>query len=143
MKRTGTEARMTRRGVLDAADRILGRFIDRPVVKNAARQMVNALDPEASRGLVRTAMWRDPDLLFTAVGAMPKVVNTLIHATDELLVQLESKLTPRMRSDLTAALLDDIDWATLDRVLDRGRKLHQEVAPLFERRLTEELEEGE
>lgn len=141
MERTSTESRMKKRGVLDAAERILGHFIDRPGVKNAAKRLVNDLDPESSRALMRTALWRDPDLLFTAVGAVPKVVNSLITAADELLVQVESKLTPTMRSELTRALLDDIDWETLERVLDRGRSLRRELSPLFEHRETHKLGE--
>jgi hypothetical protein len=121
------------RGLLDAADRVLALFIDRPKVKHTARLMVRSLDPEASRRLVRTALWRDPDVLFTAVAGVPKVVNALLYAADEILKQLESKLTDRMRKDLAEALLDDIDWETLEGFLERSRRLRRELSPLLDR----------
>ena len=127
------EKRPRRRGILRAVTSIMGRLIDRPRVKDAARRLAIDLDPAEARELVRTAMWRDPDLLFTAVGAAPKVVNACIQAADELLIQVEDKLTVAMRGELAQAVLDDVDWEGLSRVVERSRSLGREMRPLFER----------
>lgn len=125
-------ADQTDKGVIDAVDRILAQLLESPAFKNSIRTILNNIDPQSARGLVRTAMWRDMNFSISCAAASPALANSLISLVDEVFCQINDKLPERMLREYTAEVLGEIDRETLDRVRENGRALYGTLAPVIE-----------
>ena len=126
------ESSATRYGVLWTADRLLRKITTRPRTKESLRALLRRLDPENAPGLIRTALWSEPELSLSLVATLPRGANALILGADEVLAQLEETLSPALRRELVESLLADVDRDALGRVVRRARKLYGEIGPLVD-----------
>jgi hypothetical protein len=118
-----------RQGLLSEVEAALRRTLQRPKSKETLRSLLSRFDPENARALVRTALWTEPELFLSAVGAMPQVLNALIHGADEALDQIEEKMRGHMRGELVGSLIEDLDLETLGEVTRKARRLWRELSP--------------
>ncbi len=97
---TGTKTVIETKGLVDAADRILGELVRTPKFKEAVIILLNSIDPPAARRLVRTFMWGDPGLLMSIMGSLPALINTTSEALAELAAQMNSMPGPLLQDFL-------------------------------------------
>jgi hypothetical protein len=88
------------RGLVDAADRILGELIRTPKFKETVIILLNSIDPPAARRLVRTLFWGDPGLLMSIMGSLPDMVNVASEALAEMAVQMNTMPAPLLQDFL-------------------------------------------
>lgn len=93
-----------RRGWLDLGDRVARRLLDSPRFRRDVEIVRDHVDPDEAPGLVRTLIWTDPGLTLSLVGAAPRVINTLIEALRETVVQVEGLPAPAVREFLDETL---------------------------------------
>ena len=70
------------KGVIDLTDRVLKELLKKPGFKENIRTVLQNIDPDSGRRLVRTLMWQDPEFFLGVLGAVPVVANTLIQCVD-------------------------------------------------------------
>jgi len=115
------------KGVIDLADRVLKELLKKPGFKEGVRTVLQNIDPEASRRLVRTMMWQDPEFFLGLLGAVPSIVNSLIQCIDELLIQLNEKFSPQLLHDFIKSLVFSLDKDTLESIVRNGKVLANEL----------------
>ena len=49
------------KGIIDLTDRVLKELLKKPGFKEGVRTVLQNIDPESSRRLVRTILWQDPE----------------------------------------------------------------------------------
>ncbi len=123
------------RGLIDAANRTLEELLSRPVFKDSLRSMIKNIDPESTRRLVNTIMWKDQEVFLALLGSIPLVANTLITALDELLAQMDQKFTPELLKGFTESILADIDLKKALSVVSRLQDLFKELSPALNKAL--------
>ena len=123
------------RGVVDVGTRILAQLLKKPGFKDNLRAFLNNLDPQASPELVRTLLWKDPEVILGIVGALPAMANIVISAFDELLFQVREKYPPPLLNGFVEALLDEMDHDTLAHALTNTRELMEQISPIIEKKL--------
>jgi len=52
------------KGVIDLTDRVLKELLKKPGFKEGTRTVLQNIDPESSRRLVRTMLWQDPEFFW-------------------------------------------------------------------------------
>jgi hypothetical protein len=126
------------KGVVDLIDRILKELLKKPGFKNAMRTILQNIDPESMRSLVRTSMWEDPEMFLAILGAIPATINAVITGLDELIIQLRTKFSPELLHDFVKSLVISIDKKTLKNVIENGKGLSKELLEVAEKALREE-----
>ncbi len=115
------------KGVIDLTDRVLKELLKKPGFKEGVRTVLQNIDPEASRKLVRTMMWQDPEFFLGLLGAVPSIVNSLIQCIDELLIQFNEKFSPELLHDFIKSLILSLDKNTLESIVRNGKVLATEL----------------
>lgn len=128
------------KGVIDLADRVLSQLLNSATFKNNIRLVMNNLDPESARRLVRTVMWRDMEFSLSWVASSPALINTVIKLVDEVLNQINDKFPESMLTTFMRDVLADIDRETLDRAREKALSMYGILAPLIEEKLLEGMD---
>jgi hypothetical protein len=124
-------------GVIDLTDRILKELLRKPWFKDNIRTILQNIDPESSRSLVRTFMWKDPELFLALLGAIPAVANAFIKGIDELLIQLKEKFSPELLHDFVKSIVLEIDRKTIENIIQNGKGLTMQLWQVAEEALRE------
>ena len=115
------------KGVIDLTDRVLKELLKKPGFKEGVRTVLQNVDPESSRRLVRTFMWQDPEFFLGVLGAVPSIVNSLTQGVDELLIQLNQKFSPQLLHDFIKSIVLSLDKKTLESIVRNGKVLATEL----------------
>ena len=111
------------KGVIDLADRVLKELLKKPGFKEGVRTVLQNIDPEASRRVVRTMMWQDLEFFLGLLGAVPSIVNSLTQCLDELLIQLNEKFSPQLLHGFMKSIVLSLDKKTLESIVSNGKLL--------------------
>jgi len=111
------------KGVIDLTDRVLKELLKKPGFKEGTRTVLQNIDPESSRRLVRTMLWQDPEFFLGLLGAVPSIANSLIQCVDELLIQLNEKFSPQLLHDYMKSIVLSLDKETLESIVRNGKLL--------------------
>jgi len=104
------------KGILEAADRILGALIRDPKFKEVFSLLLGNIDPRNAPRVVRTLFWEDPAVFMSALGAVPSLANALLEALAEALRQFDS-FPDDMLLQFLNELVQGMDGARLGEVL--------------------------
>jgi len=115
------------KGVIDLTDRVLKEMLKKPGFKEGIRTVLQNIDPESSRRLIRTMMWQDPEFFLGLLGAVPSIFNSLTQCLDELLTQLNEKFPPQLLHGFMKSLVLSLDKKTLDSIVRNGKVLATEL----------------
>jgi len=115
------------KGVIDLTDRVLKELLRKPGFKEGVRMVLQNVDPESSRKLVRTFMWQDPEFFLGVLGAVPSIVNSLTQGVDELLIQLNEKFSPQLLHDFIKSIVLSLDKKTLESIVRNVKVLATEL----------------
>lgn len=115
------------KGVIDLTDRVLKELLRKPGFKDGIRTVLQNIDPEASRRLVRTMMWQDPEFFLGLLGAVPSIANCLIKCLDELIIQLNEKFSPLLLHDFIKSIVLSLDKESLESIVRNGKVLATEL----------------
>ena len=126
------------KGVIDLTDRVLKELLKKPGFKEGVRTVLQNIDPESSRRLVRTMMWQDPEFFLGVLGAVPPIVNCLTQSIDELLIQLNEKFPPQLLHDFLKSLVLALDKKTLESIVRNGKVLAAELWTVAEETYNEQ-----
>lgn len=113
----------SQKGVMDLADRVLKELLKKPGFKENVRIVLQNIDPDSGRRLVRTLMWQDPEFFLGILGAVPMIANTLMQCIDELLSQLNEKFSPQLLHDFLKSIVLALDKKTLESIVRNGKLL--------------------
>jgi len=111
------------KGVIDLTDRVLKELLKKPGFKEGVRTTLQNIDPDASRRLVRTFMWQDPEFFLGVLGAVPSIVNSLTQCVDEVLIQLNEKFSSQLLHEFIKSLVLSLDKKTLESIVSNGKPL--------------------
>ena len=111
------------KGVIDLTDRVLKELLRKPGFKEGVRMVLQNVDPESSRKLVRTFMWQDPEFFLGVLGAVPSIVNSLTQCVDEMLIQLNEKFSPQLLHGFIKSIVLSLDKKTLESIVRNGKVL--------------------
>ncbi len=103
---------MTRISELAGGGSVVEELLKTPFIKDILRDALSGIDPDSGSRFVRTALWQDPELLFSLAGALPAMLNVLIQAFSETPRQL-SAFAPELVDTLAAKVIADLDTKTL------------------------------
>ncbi len=106
-----TEAVMDTGGLVEAFARIMRQVIRTPRLRDALVLMLNSIDPEGARELVRVLFWEDTGLFLAIVGAVPSLVNGCCEAASEMAAQFNAMPTPLLQ-EFVGRIADGIDGAS-------------------------------
>ncbi|GAB6269306.1 MAG: hypothetical protein STSR0002_20480 [Smithella sp.] len=120
------------KGVIDLTDRVLKELLKKPGFKEGIRTVLQNIDSESSRKLVRTMMWQDPEFFLGLLGAVPSIANVLIQSLDELLIQLNEKFSSQLLHDFMKSLVLSIDKKSLESIARNGKLLATELWTIAE-----------
>lgn len=126
------------KGVIDLTDRVLKELLKKPGFKEGVRTILQNIDPDSSRRLVRTMMWQDPEFFLGVLGAVPSVVNSLIQGVDEVLIQLNEKFSPQLLHDFMKPLILSIDKKTMENIIRNGKELTNQLWLIAEKTYAEQ-----
>jgi len=113
----------SQKGVMDLSDRVLKELLKKPGFKENVRTVLQNIDPDSGRRLIRTLMWQDPEFFLGLLGAVPALANTLVQCVDELFIQLNEKFSPQLLHDFLKALVLALDRKTLENIVRNGKLL--------------------
>ena len=111
------------KGVIDLADRVLKELLKKPAFKDGVRTVITNIDPSSSRQFVRTLMWQDPEFFLGLISALPPIVNTALSCIDELLIQLQEKMSPLILHDFLHSMASSVDREPLERIIKNSKEL--------------------
>jgi hypothetical protein len=120
------------KGVIDLTDRVFQELLKKPGFKEGIRTVLQNIDSESSRKLVRTMMWQDPEFFLGLLGAVPSIANVLIQSLDELLIQLNEKFSSQLLHDFMKSLVLSIDKKSLESIARNGKLLATELWTIAE-----------
>jgi hypothetical protein len=103
------------KGVIDLTDRILKELLKKPGFKEGVRTILQNIDPESSRRLVRTMMWQDPEFFLGLLGAVPSIANSLTQCVDEF--------SPQLLHNFMKSIVLSLDKNTLESIVRNGKLL--------------------
>ena len=126
------------KGVIDLTDRVLKELLKKPAFKENVRTVLQNIDPESGRRLVRTLMWQDPEFFLGVLGAIPSIVNSLIQCVDEALIQVNEKFSPQLLHDFMKPLVLSIDKNTLESIIRNGKELTTQLWMIAEKTYAEQ-----
>ena len=117
------ETTNTNKGVIDLTDRVLKELLKKPAFKDGVRTLMTNIDPASSRQFIRTLMWQDPEFSLGLISALPPIVNTALIGIDELLIQLQEKMSPLLLHDFLRSMAFSVDKETLENIIKNGKEL--------------------
>jgi hypothetical protein len=120
------------KGVIYLTDRVFKELLKKPGFKEGVRTVLQNIDSESSRKLVRTMMWQDPEFFLGLLGAVPSIANVLIQSLDELLIQLNEKFSSQLLHDFMKSLVSSIDKKSLESISRNGKLLATELWTIAE-----------
>jgi hypothetical protein len=126
------------KGVIDLTDRVLKELLKKPGFKETVRTVLQNIDPEASRRLVRTMMWQDSEFFLGILSAVPSIINSIAQGVDEILVQINEKFPPQMLHDFMKPLVLSIDKKTLEDIIHNGKSLATKLWAIAEETYNEQ-----
>lgn len=126
------------KGVIDLTDRVLKELLKKPGFKENVRTVLQNIDPESSRRLVRTMMWHDPEFFLGVLGAVPSIANSLVQCVDELLIQLNEKFSPQLLHDFMKSIVLSLDKETLESIVRNGKVLGTQLWVIAEETYNEQ-----
>lgn len=140
-------------GLIDATDRVTQELLSTPKVKDAIKIIIKSLDPESAPGLVRTLMWKDPDLFLALAGAAPDLINALILGSKEAVEQVD-KIPPPLIAELVAKVIDKVDGEAVGCIIRNGLDMYNRTKDIpgepvrksisgFSEKVRHGLEQGE
>lgn len=124
------------RGLLEATERNLSVLLADPGFKDDLRAIISAIDPEGAPAIVRTILWRDPEVVLGILGALPEIINALVNAADELVVQVREKFTPELLESFVGSILNDVDSERIAHLIAEARPLLDLLLPLLREALS-------
>ena len=95
-----------------ASSRVMSQLLKTPAFKDLLMLSMKELDPKEPRELVKTLMWEDSALSFSALGMIPQDLNFLTAFLDELGLQLQN-MPPEMFREFVAGMEEKVDKDTL------------------------------
>ena len=134
------ETTNTDKGVIDLADRILKELLKKPAFKDGVRTVLTNIDPASSRQFVRTLMWQDPEFFLGLISALPPVVNATLCGIDELLIQLQEKMSPLLLHDYLRSMASSMDREALERILKNGKELSVIILAIADEVIKEKID---
>lgn len=129
------------KGVIDLSDRILKELLKKPSFKDGVRTVLTNIDPESSRRLVRTLLWQDPEFSLSLISALPPVVNAALSGIDELLIQLQEKMSPLLLHDFLRSMASSVDRETLERIIKNGKELSVVILAIADEVIKETIDQ--
>jgi hypothetical protein len=126
------------KGVIDLTDRVLKELLKKPGFKDNVRTVLQNIDPDSGRRLVRTLMWQDTEFFLGTLGAVPAIVNAVAQGVDELLVQLNDKFPPQLLHDFIKSIVLSLDKATLENIVRNGKLLGTQLWAVAEETYNEQ-----
>jgi hypothetical protein len=102
------EKRDIEMGIIDMTDRVLGEVIKTPFVKGIIRTVLNEIDPKSASNLMKTLVWKDPEMILDVFGAVPALVNTVVGIVKEVGPAFEH-FTPKILGGVVTGIVNDID----------------------------------
>ncbi|MGA2782909.1 MAG: hypothetical protein ABSF13_13505 [Smithella sp.] len=128
------------KGVIDLTDRVLKELLKKSGFKDGVRTVLQNIDPESSRRLVRTMMWQDPEFFLGVLGAIPSIINSLAQCVDELLIQLNEKFSSQLLHNFMKSIVLSLDKETLESIVDKGKPLINQLLQVAEEAFKEKKE---
>lgn len=98
-----------------AGGSVLKELMGTPFIKELLWNALVDIDPANGSKLVRDLLWEDVGVALSAVDGLPAVLNYLIGAFSELIIQVEDKFPPAMLMAVVQAIRDDLDTEPLKR----------------------------
>jgi len=135
------EAVNINKGVIDLSDRILKELLKKPAFKDGVRTVIANIDPDSSRQLVRTLLWQDPEFSLGLISALPPIVNASISCIDELLIQLQEKISPLLLHDFLRSIASSIDREHLLSIIKNGKELYLIILAIADELIKETADE--
>jgi hypothetical protein len=126
------------KGVMDLSDRVLKELLNKPGFKENVRIVLQNIDPDSGRRLVRTLMWQDPEFFLGLLGAVPALANALMQCVDEMLIQLNEKFSPQLLHDFLKSLVLALDKKTLESIVRNGKLLGAQLWAVAEETYNQE-----
>ena len=111
------EKRDIEMGIIDMTDRVLGEVIKTPFVKGIIRTVLNEIDPKSASNLMKTLVWKDPEMILDVFGAVPALVNTVVGIVKEVGPAFEH-FTPKILGGVVKGIVNDIDVEGLGEVVN-------------------------
>ena len=128
-------------GLVKMTGTVVERLIESPNFKENVKAVLRNIDPGESSDLVKTLLWKDPELFLAMLGALPVFLNVMIRVIDEMLNEINEKFSPELLHDFVQSLADDIDKDSARRLLKNGTIMFTALAPVFIE-LWREIESG-
>jgi hypothetical protein len=119
-------------GYLETRSRIMEELLEKTAFKDSLRLFLKNIDPEDTARLVRILLGTDIEVPLAVTGALPVLANSLIRAGHELVVQVRDKFSPELLAGFAESLLEEIDKETLASLINDGRALGKDLAPVFQ-----------
>ena len=126
------------KGVIDLTDRVFKELLKKPGFKEGVRTVLQNIDPDSSRALVRTMMWQDPEFFMGVISAVPSIINSFIQGADEVLIQINEKLSPQLLHDFMKPLVQSIDRKALESIVRNGQALATQLWAVAEETYNEQ-----
>lgn len=123
----------TEKGLIDAVNRIVSRLLDDERVVATIGVFLRNIDPESAPDLIRTLLWKKPDISLSTFSAAPALLNALLKALNELSVQME-KFSPGLLAGYLEGLIEDIDFEELGEATGRTLRLAAVVGNAYGKR---------
>ncbi|MCX5850439.1 MAG: hypothetical protein NT072_00040 [Deltaproteobacteria bacterium] len=128
-------------GLVKMTGTVVERLIESPNFKENVKAVLRNIDPGESSDLVKTLLWKDPELFLAMLGALPVLLNVMIRLMDEMLNEINEKFSPELLRDFVQSLADDIDKDSARRLVKNGTIMYTALAPVFVE-LWREIESG-
>lgn len=110
-----------------AGGSVLKEIMGTPFIKELLWNSLVNTDPANGPKLVRDLLWEDVGVALSVVDGLPAVLNYLIGAFSELIIQVEEKFSPSMLLAVVQAIRDDLDTEPLKRAGSAMARLAQEL----------------
>jgi len=108
-----------------AGGSVLKEIMGTPFIKELLWNSLVDIDPANGPKLVRDLLWEDVGVALSVVDGLPAVLNYLIGAFSELIIQVEDKFSPAMLLSVVQAVRDDLDSEPLKKAGSSMARLAQ------------------
>jgi len=104
---------------------VLKEILDTPFIKEMLWKSLVNINPKNGAELVRTLLWEDVGVALALVDGLPAIINYLIGALSEVIIQAEEKFPPPMLLAVIQALREDLDTEPLHKAGSAAIRLTQ------------------
>ncbi len=108
-----------------AGGSVLKEIMGTPFIKELLWNSLVDTDPANGPKLVRDLLWEDVGVALSVVDGLPAVLNYLIGAFSELIIQVEDKFSPAMLLSIVQAIEEDLDTEPLKKAGSSMARLAQ------------------